>query len=306
MKSPSAPLLILLAAIAASTINTGLAVTRPRSTSVAIPHQRKGDDYDNSFGLLVDKEGNLYFPSSMSSKTIGVASKSSSKRSSKTTFHRRATGLGSLRGGSNHATFRSCLRTDTEGNLYSPRRVSSSLRGGDLCVDNEGNLYTPREAADSATKALLTSAVVNPAVASSVSSPLEALRGGTSNKHQIGGLCVDSEGNLYAASSPSTTSSAILLLRGGRLCVDNEGNFYSPRPVAASTTSIKPQAPARRRRRTTSNADPNRILLAKNKLPKKTSTTSSSSSTTTKPKKPSAASNDNNNNNNNNNTLMET
>lgn len=244
--------LVLLGAIASSTVHTGLAVARP----VPVPGQASTSTYRRSGGLLVDREGNLY--SSPSSKTTEA-----------TTSHSKTTSANYFRRGNNIAF-----------------AVASALqiRGGHLSVDNEGNLYTPT------TKAVpnQSHSHLTPAAASS---PTEALRGGNQNNARvvevgigIGGLCVDSEGQFYFAAGNTNTgagtsaASRLKTLRGGSLCVDNEGNLYSPRrqaraeAVAAPSSTKSPlSSSSRRRYGNGSDSASGPVLLAKNNkfLPKK-------------------------------------
>lgn len=187
MKYSSINRILFFTYVTSSTIHTGLAVPRPRPASKASVQQqrrtRDGSESSSSFGLLVDREGNLYSP--RTSKT--------NAQEKETSVQNRAL---SLRGGE--------IYVDDEGNFYTPtpeevpaskalreqtlpRKVPSSftLRGGShgnhilggLSVDAEGNLFATQE------KRSLS------ATPSKASSSALSLRGGS--------LCVDNEGNFY-------------------------------------------------------------------------------------------------------------
>jgi len=166
------------------------------------------------------------------------------------------------------------VEVDEEENFYCPSSskkpmvltsVLSSLRGGDLCVDSEGNLYTPRKkvAARATSSSNKLTTVHDIPIASD-----ERLRGGSQN-HNIGGLCVDSEGNFFAVDGRSLyTKKALQSLRGGSLCVDNEGNFYTH--PSCLNTNVQALASGNSRRRM--NCDPSSVVLTKNRSKKKNST----------------------------------
>jgi len=227
--------ILFFASIAISTIHTGLAVPRPGPASKALlEHQRRTrDQSSSSFGLLVDREGNLYSP-----------------------------------------------RITKEGSQRKDSARALSLRGGEVFVDNEGNFYTPTEQQEVRQVKAQPEEVVSPKTPSSV-----ALRGGSHGNHLLGGLSVDSEGNLFAtqdkasATPPSTASSSALSLRGGSLCVDNEGNFYTPRRVEEPR-----QSRLSSNRRLKTNGTNDEVLLTQNRLSKKIAPTDSSS-TRAKPRK---------------------
>ena len=230
MKYSATAHILLLVAISASSIPTGLAVARPGPASKLLQAKTRGTSEassSTSTGLLVDQEGNLYSP---------------------------------------HITKKEAQR-----------RAIFCLRGGGLCVDNEGNFFTPRDTSDIATpkNTLRDETTSRKKTTPSVPAcPSSILRGG-SNSHTIGGLGVDTEGNLFATpgsallSKTSTSNAAALSLRGGELCVDNEGNLYTPRLVQKP----KPQTLASNRRVQGEGAHDS-VLLTKNRLTKKSSATS--------------------------------
>lgn len=186
------------------------------------------------------------------------------------------------------------LLVDSEGNLYSPRitKASSqrkysslqdralSLRGGEVCVDNEGNFYTPTQQQKVAQAKDLSEEVLPRKTPSSF-----ALRGGSHGNHIMGGLSVDSEGNLFATQDKAVSSSA-LSLRGGSLCVDGEGNFYTPHRLERVQQQEEDQVRLSSNRRLKSNGIDDAVLLTQSRLSKKISSTdsTSSSSTTTRAK----------------------
>lgn len=225
MKYSATAHILLLAAIAASSIPTGLAVARPGPASKLLQPKTRGGSQastSTSTGLLVDQEGNLYSP---------------------------------------HITKKE-----------SQRRAIFCLRGGELCVDSEGNFFTPRDTSDVAIpKNTLRDETTSrkKTTSSAPPCPSSVLRGG-SNSHTIGGLGVDTEGNLFATPGSaflyktSTTANTALSLRGGELSVDNEGNFYTPRQIEKP----KPQALASNRRVHVEGAH-DTVLLTKNRLAKK-------------------------------------
>ena len=230
MKAPSASQTILLTSIVSSLVHTGLAVARPNP--------------NHTFSLR-------RIPAEQGKNVASI--------------------------GNNHAS--NGLLVDGEGNFYTPksknpqsnkivstRGAVAAIRGGSLFVDSEGNFYTPKQQPDVSEKTSM-----EEPLPSGTGSPAEILRGGSKNKNdKLGGLCVDSEGNLYAdpTSPKPATSTRLSLLRGGSLCVDNEGNFFSPRIVKQEAAPKKIIASSNRRSHHTQG---DAVLLAKNKQPHKTS-----------------------------------
>lgn len=238
MKYSNAIHTIFFAAIAASPIHTVFAVPRPGPASKDLPPQQRRTREDShshspsSFGLLVDREGNLYSPRT----TKETAQKNQGKN------------------------------------------LALSLRGGEICVDNEGNFYTPAPQQVASQTKTLRDEAPSKKTPSSV-----ALRGGSHDNNFLGGLSVDSEGNLFAtqgkaslSDTPETASSNALSLRGGSLCVDNEGNFYTPRSLDQGKEGRQGSLPSNRRLQ--SNGTEDAVLLTKSRVSKKISSTVSGSS----------------------------
>jgi len=156
-------------------------------------------------------------------------------------------------------------------------------------VDGEGNFYTPKDTSATVTARnnlrddTSSSSPLSRTKTSASTYPSRILRGG-SNNHNIGGLGVDIEGNLFAtqgrASATPSSSAAALLLRGGDLNVDNEGNFYYPRFPAVK----KPAITSYRRR----GAHDTVLLTKKTTTAVSNSNSSGSCSDTVKTKKPSS------------------
>lgn len=272
MKYTSAIHMALFGSIVASTIHSGFAVPRPGPASKGIPHQHQQRKTESSLiGLKVDKEGNLYSP----------------RRTTKIDVQRKEDSL--------HTALAVCLR------------------GGEICVDNEGNFYTP-----SGLSSLSTATAAFPTIRDissrshqhkhpfssllvSYSPPTGTLRGGCHNHiHKFGALCVDSEGNLFAATQRGSGSSvwSTFRCRGGGvgLSVDNEGNFYTP-----TTSSRQQAAPLHRvvtttlqgNRRLRINGTDDPVLLTKNKLRKKPTISASTSSHGQTKKQPSEGGDEN-------------
>jgi hypothetical protein len=251
MKYTTATHIIFFASIATSTIRSGLAVPRPGPASKFVPHQQQ-----------------------------------QRRKSSTESPHSSSPATG--------------LLVDREGNLYSPRVTKSNaqkersvqtlavcLRGGGLCVDTEGNFYTPRVSqAKTEAEALHTTTTTLRKELTLVVSPsphASTLRGGSHN-HNIGGLGVDSDGNLFATQEKAPLSStAALSLRGGDLSVDNEGNFYTPRRHVSVEKSHPGTLAGNRRIQSSSSSRSSHdahdaVLLTKNRLSKNTASAGSSSS----------------------------
>mmetsp|Transcript_14958 Transcript_14958/g.37659 ORF Transcript_14958/g.37659 Transcript_14958/m.37659 type:complete len:256 (+) Transcript_14958:142-909(+) len=183
MKYSNAINTIFFAAIAASPIHTVFAVPRPGPASKNLPPQQRRTTREDShstpsFGLLVDREGNLYSPHTTketAQKNQGknlalslrggeicvdnegnfytptpqqvvsqVASQTKTLRDEAPS--KKAPSSVALRGGSHSNNILGGLSVDLEGNLFATQGKASalSLRGGSLCVDNEGIFYTPR------------------------------------------------------------------------------------------------------------------------------------------------------------------
>jgi len=244
MKYTSINHILFFASIAISTIHSGLAVPRPGPASKALlQHQRRTrDQSSSSFGLLVDREGNLYSPR--------------------------------------------ITKEDSQRKDSSLQNRALSLRGGEVYVDNEGNFYTPTEQQE------VPQVKAQPVEVAPRKTPSSfALRGGSHGNNFIGGLSVDSEGNLFAtqdttslsATPPSTASSSALSLRGGSLCVDNEGNFYTPCRLEQAEEPRQTRLSSNRRLK--SNGTNDEVLLTQNRLSKKIALTDDSSSTRAKTRK---------------------
>jgi hypothetical protein len=231
MKYSNAIHTIFFAAIAASPIHTVFAVPRPGPASKNLPPQQRRTREDShsspSFGLLVDREGNLYSPRT----TKEAAQKNQGKN------------------------------------------LALSLRGGEICVDNEGNFYTPAPQQVASQTKTLRDEAPSKKTPSSV-----ALRGGSHSNNILGGLSVDSEGNLFATQGKASA----LSLRGGSLCVDNEGIFYTPRSLDQVKERRQGSLPSNRRLQ--SNGTEDAVLLTKSRVSKKISSAVSGSSA--KAKKP--------------------
>lgn len=193
MKYSAAAHILLLAAIAASTIPTGLAVTQPGPASKLLQSKTRGGSQTSSstsIGLLVDQEGNLYSPH--------ITKKES---------HRRA--IFCLRGGG--------LCVDNEGNFFTPRDTSA------IAVPKN----TLRDETTSRKKTTLSAPPCPSSVLRGGSNSHTI--GGLDVDAEGNFFAIP--GSAFLSKTSTTANSAALSLRGGELCVDNEGNLYTPRQV---------------------------------------------------------------------------
>jgi len=220
----------------ATSSNKSLSSATTPSTSIASASEllRGGgviEKKKNQFGdgVCVDNEGNLYSSSASASTAHSMK----------------------IRGGG--------VCVDNEGNFYSPRSVVAAApqhqeqersQQPSLAAANHRRTIpaSSKSSISSSSKTAVpasfgskqlglgrrrkTSSSLSPSFRSSAPS----IRGGGGglknninmnvNKHRIGDLCVDKEGNLYSSLS-TLRGGGGNSGGGGGLCVDNEGNFYS-------------------------------------------------------------------------------